>query len=464
MVFATSMSGHLLARSDYPSLAEERPPAQSPETKWRAPQLFFDPLLAEEVRSRDLVRFRQRCEFLAFEERADCVVSTVRDLVSGEEFTVRSDYVVACDGAASGVRDALGIAMQGNPVLDYSMAVFVRAPDLVRRHDKGQAERYIFIGPEGTWGNLTVVNGSDLWRLTVLGSRQRIDPAAFDAGYWVRRCMGSDAIPFEIIDVLPWRRSQLVAERFWSSGRVFLAGDAAHTMSPTGGFGYNTGVCDIVDLSWKLEATLTGWGGRHLLASYEPERKPIAARNVAAAAQNYFALISPSDCEHILEDSADGERQRAATGAHIKQATRNEWENLGIVLGFRYEGSPVVVPDGTPPTPDEVGTYVQTSRPGHRAPHAWIGEGRSTLDLFGRGFVLLRFPGAPEPNALADAAASRSMPLEVVRIDDPEAAGRYARGLVLVRPDGHTAWRGDREPDDGMAVIDRVRGASNEPG
>jgi 2-polyprenyl-6-methoxyphenol hydroxylase-like FAD-dependent oxidoreductase len=457
MVFATGMSGHLLARTCYPSLAEERPPPQSPQTKWRAPQLFFDPLLAEEVRSRDLVTFRRRCELVSFEQDASSVHALISDLERGEQFQVHAKYLVACDGALSEVRSALGIPMEGNPVLDYSMAIFIRARELVRRHDKGEAERYIFLGPEGTWGNLTVVDGSELWRLTVLGSRHKIDLAAFDAEFWVRRCMGSDSIPFEIIDVLPWRRSQLVAQRF-SAGRVFLAGDAAHTMSPTGGFGYNTGVCDVVDLGWKIEAVLRGWGGAALLGSYEQERKPIAIRNVAAAAQNYHALVSAKDCQHILEDTALGAAERSRTGAHIEAATRNEWENLGIVLGFRYEGSPICVPDGTPEPADDVRNYVQTSRPGHRAPHAWLAPNRSTLDLFGRGFVLLSFPGAPDPAPFVAAAQARAIPLTVVAIEDEAAARLYERKLVLVRPDGHSAWRGDAVPENIGAVMDRVRG------
>lgn len=458
MVFATSLSGYLLAKSSYPSLAEEKPPPQSPVTKWRAPQLFFDPLLAEEVRARDSVTFRRRCEFINLEESAEFVSSLVRDLDSGESFEIRSQYVVACDGALSGIRSSLGITMEGNAILDYSMAVFIQAPELLRRHDKGEAERYIFVGPEGTWGNLTVVNGSDLWRLTVMGSKKKIDLDKFDAHYWVGRCMGLDSIPYKIIDVLPWRRSQLVAERF-ASGRVFLAGDSAHTMSPTGGFGYNTGVCDVVDISWKVQAALDRWAGRGLLESYEQERRPVAVRNVNAAAANYFALISPRDCQEILEDSDLGRSEREKTGAHIESATRNEWENLGIVLGFRYEGSSICVPDGTRAPADDVREYVQTSRPGHRAPHAWLEPQRSTLDLFGRGFVLLSFEGAPDIEPLMRAAAQRKVPISSFNIADPQIGKLYERKLVLVRPDGHVAWRGDVVPPEPLMIIDRVRGA-----
>jgi hypothetical protein len=118
------------------------------------------------------------------------------------------------------------------------------------------------------------------------------------------------------------------------------------------------------------------------------------------------------------------------------------------------------VPDETPPPPDEPETYVPTARPGSRAPHVWLDDGRSTIDLFGRGFVLLRLgPEAPDPSVLARAAAQRKMPLEVVTLREPKVLQRYDRSFVLVRPDGHVAWRGDEMPADATVVVDRVRGA-----
>ena len=131
----------------------------------------------------------------------------------------------------------------------------------------------------------------------------------------------------------------------------------------------------------------------------------------------------------------------------------------GIALGYRYE-SPVVIPDGTPPPRDSVMEYHQTSRPGSRAPHAWLSEGRSTIDLFGRGFVLMRCGAdAPDSSGLAAAAKQRGVPLEVVNIDDPAIAQIYEEPLVLVRPDGHVAWRATMAPPDPLKIIDTIRGA-----
>ena len=459
VVFCTSLRGDTLAKHYYPALRDDLPEPGSPERKQRGPQMYFDPLLVEAVRESGRARIRYRCEFLDFEALDGEVISRVRDLVSGEEFRVASRYLAACDGPGSGIRSTLGIGLEGDPTLNYSVAVYIRSAGLVRRHDKGQAERYMFIGPEGTWGNLTVVDGSDLWRLTVMGTQDKFDRDDFDGAAWVRRCMGAEDIPFELISVVPWRRSRLVASRY-SSGRVFLAGDSAHTMSPTGGFGMNTGMGDAVDLGWKLEGALRGWAGPRLLESYDFERRPVGGRNADAAADNFRHQMSPGDCERILEDSAAGAAVRLRVGESIRTATQTEWECHGVVLGYRYEGSPVIVPDGTPPTADDPAIYVQTSRPGHRAPHAWLPDGRSTLDLFGRGFVLLRFGEAPpDPSALLEAAELRRVPVTVEDIADPAIEKLYERRLVLVRPDGHSCWRGDSLPSDPMNLIDIVRGA-----
>ncbi|MFT8246068.1 FAD-dependent oxidoreductase [Roseomonas sp. BN140053] len=459
MMFCTSMTGPLLATIPYPGIRDEATPPQTPEKKHRSPQLFFDPILAAAVREAGTADFRQCCEMLSFEQGPEAVVARARDHASGETLEVTAQYMIACDGAGSPIRRQLGIEMEGDPALDYSVAVFLRCPGLVARAGKGQGERFIFVGPEGTWGNLTTVNGDDLWRLTILGSRDRVDLEQFDAAAWVRRCMGDDSIAFQIIDVQLWRRSRLVAQRY-RQGRVFLAGDSAHTMSPTGGFGFNTGLGDAVDLSWKLEAVLRGWAGPDLLDSYAAERRPVAWRNANASTENYFALRSAVDCERILDQGSEGEAVRERVGQHMLEATRTEWENIGVVLGYRYEDSPICVPDGTPAPPDTRIAYVPTSRPGHRAPHAWLADGRSTLDLFGRGFVLLRFAEEADPEPLLRAAAGRGLPLQLVEIRDAGIAALYERALVLVRPDGHVAWRADHAPDDALAIVDILRGVS----
>jgi hypothetical protein len=208
-----------------------------------------------------------------------------------------------------------------------------------------------------------------------------------------------------------------------------------------------------------IGGALRGWAGPGLLASYDSERRPVGQRNVDAAAENYFKLVGAPDCSRILEAGSSGDAERTRIGHQMEEQTRTEWENLGVVLGYRYAESPVIVPDGTPEPPDERSVYQPTARPGHRAPHAWLPDGRSTLDLYGRRFVLVRFDAGVDRGPLEAAATARGVPLDCVDIDSPQVAALHGCGLVLVRPDGHVAWRGDVAPDDSLAVIDRVRGA-----
>lgn len=460
IAFCISLAGHLLAKEPYPSIGAAPTPEWTPERRQRCPQMWLNPLLQHAAQEQPPVSIRLRHALESFEQHPDHVMARVRDLATGEEVPIRAQYMVACDGATSRIREALGIGMQGKARLSYSVGIMVEIKDLLARIGKEEAERYIFVGPEGTWGNWTVVDGKDLWRFTILGSPERLDLTTLDAAAWVRRALGRDDIPFEIHSVLPWRRAELIADTF-GTGRTFLAGDSSHIMSPTGGMGMNTGLGDVVDLGWKLDAVIRGWGGSGLLESYDVERRPVAIRNAAASTHNFKSWQPRESTAAILDDTAEGDALRRRIGAGLRESTRLDWESWGLQVGYRYEGSPIVIADGTKPTPDDYGSYTPTSRPGSRAPHAWLSDGRSTLDLFGRGFVLLCFEGATARDvaALQDAATVRAVPLTIVPVADRKIAGLYERCLVLVRPDGHVAWRGDSVPA-ADTVIDIARGCN----
>ena len=305
MVYCTSLAGHLLERDEFPCQRDVVAPPTSPERRTWCPQVLFDPLLARALAERPGVTMRYHCRLERFEERSDHVLAHTVDTRTGEATEIRAQYLIGCDGAASHVRAAADIPFEGK-TLGYSINIYFRAPNLLARHDKGEAERYLFVGPEGTWANITVVDGRDNWRITVIGSGDKMDLEGFDARGQVRRALGSDDIDFEVTAVRPWRRSELTA-RHYRRGRVLLAGDAAHTMSPTGGFGMNTGIIDTVNLGWKLEAVLGGWGGPSLLDSYDPEQRQVARRNALASTQNYKMWVGLADmCKPILEEFRRG--------------------------------------------------------------------------------------------------------------------------------------------------------------
>ena len=252
----------------------------------------------------------------------------------------------------------------------------------------------------------------------------------------------------------PWTARMQIVDGM-RRGRVFLAGDAAHLNPPFGGHGLNTGLGDAVDLGWKLAATLDGWGGPALLDSYQLERRPIQERVIREATAN-MAVTSPELLADNLDaDDAAGERARRAAGERIQQAKRPEFHSLELVLGIRIENSPVIA--GEPDAEGQPGVQ-PGARPGALLTHAWLGPGRSLYDELGEGFTLLaRRPGSGR-GTIERAARTRGVPLRVLDVPG-QGADQNVPALALVRPDQYVAWAGDREPDDGLALIDQVRGA-----
>jgi 2-polyprenyl-6-methoxyphenol hydroxylase-like FAD-dependent oxidoreductase len=454
--YVTSLAnGHVLGRDKVAS-ARDRKAAQSPEILRKCPQHIFDPLLAGRVAATGLTDMRYGVEARQIEQDADGV--TVELVGGGHTERIRADYVVGCDGAASGIRGELGIPFDGR-TLDFSVSAMIRIRDLHTYHDVGNATRYLFVGTHGNWANLTSVDYGDLWRFTVFGSEERIAPDRLDLRPRIDEAFGRSDVPYELLRALPWRRSECSA-RSYRQGRVLLAGDAAHTMSNTGGHGLNTGLGDVFGLGWMLAALVQGWGGPGLLDAYDAERRPVGIRNAAASTRNYEGWISADiDFSEVLVAGPDGDATRGSIVRRMSEALYPEWHSEGVGLGYRYEDSPVIVADGTPEPPDDVVEYAPTARPGHRAPHAWLPDDRSTIDLFGPWFTLLRLgKHAPGADRFTAAAAAQGLPLVVESIPDDDVAARYERSLVLVRPDGHVAWRADTPPTDVPTLLDHVRG------
>jgi 2-polyprenyl-6-methoxyphenol hydroxylase-like FAD-dependent oxidoreductase len=451
--------GYEFGRESFPTVRDEPKPEQSPQKRERCPQNFFDPVLTRFARRSGCVQVRYSTEYVSHQERADGVTVRVRDLESGEEQEIECQYLVGCDGGASRVKEALGIRMTGTPALTYTTNAIIECKGLEQLHDKKPGYRYIFIGPEGTWSTVVAINGRDWWRFSIVGDGTMQTLSEDDVAKAFRRAVGRDDVEFRIISVMPWIRRQLVADDY-GTARVKIAGDAAHLTSPTGGFGMNMGIQDAVDLGWKLQAMVEGWGGAHLLDTYEFERRPVAIRNVNEATNNLKLMLTPrqSLSPAVFEPGPEGDRARKVFGDAYTAMMKREWYTIGIHLGFRYEGSSIVVPDGTLEPEDTVNTYVQTARPGHRAPHVWLEPEKSTLDLFGRDFVLVRFDKTLPVRELEEAAARAGVPLTVVDLDDDRARTLYEHKLVLVRPDGHVAWRADALPEDADALVDIVRG------
>jgi hypothetical protein len=249
-----------------------------------------------------------------------------------------------------------------------------------------------------------------------------------------------------------WKQNLLLAERY-GAGRVFLAGDAAHLVIPTGGLGMNSGVGDAIDLSWKLAAVLQGWGGPKLLPSYEIERRKVGEHVVAASR---FATLGRRKWRsmwrpNIRDDTPEGATTRSelARVADVEQRKSNEM--IGAELGYRYACSPLIAAEpGEAPAVDFI-AYHPTTWPGARLPHVWLDDGTAMVDRigYGLGYTLLRLGGsAADVAALVRAFAALGAPLQVLDIGDVRPREIYGYDLLLLRPDLHVAWRGNRLPDE----------------
>jgi 2-polyprenyl-6-methoxyphenol hydroxylase-like FAD-dependent oxidoreductase len=455
-LYLTGFNRHELARFEHPGNGDPAARSQwSPEGPIWCPKFFFDPVLRKRARSLPSVCLRFSCRLESFHQSAECVTADLVDLVTGRREQVAADYLVGCDGPSSDVRHTLGIKLQGRFAQDHQITIFFRSPLLSHcRH--GPAVAYWIVRP-GLRAFVAAMDGRDLWRTSQFAARREELPEPADS---VRTALG-DGIPFEVIDTKEWAGHHAVAERF-RDRRVLIAGDAAHLLWPSGGFGMNTGMGDAVDLGWKLAATLQGWGGPGLLESYDLERRPIGERNVSGASEIRATDDQMALSDALDDDTEEGARLRQRLGRFIANSPRGEEFRTrlpGLELGYSYDGSPLCVPDGSKPVPNSPTTYAPSARPGGRAPHAWLSGDRSILDLFGPGFTLLRLGGhARDTKALEIAARHRRLPLEVVDLDQPEITDLYERRLVLVRPDGHVAWRADDLPPDPQALLDRIAG------
>jgi hypothetical protein len=247
-----------------------------------------------------------------------------------------------------------------------------------------------------------------------------------------------------------WRPGFMIADRY-RAGRVLLAGDSAHRMFPTGAYGMNTGIGDAVDVAWKIAALVKGFGGPGLLDSYEVERHPVGLRNMHTSHRHLGVHLKAGQ---LLREGASIEAI-----ASFLEAERGENEYKGIELGYRYNDSPVVCHEDSPEPPWNPREYTPTTWPGGRPPSLPLEDGTSIYDRFALSFTLIDFAGDGSADALLEAAAAQGLPVSHAVVTDEGARRVWERDLVLLRPDHHVAWRGNKSHPDPAAVIQRVRGA-----
>jgi 2-polyprenyl-6-methoxyphenol hydroxylase-like FAD-dependent oxidoreductase len=472
VVYYTRFNSHEIARIRMPSAAEKRaavaaadPTDQVPEPIHRANQMYVERFLFDHLASlrHADIRFGWICT--GFKDKGDSVALEIESADGQAAATVACAWLVGCDGGNGSTRRALGIRYEGEGSLDQAffgkdmLSTYLRAPGIHRDIIKRPAWQYWAVSHD-LRAALVDLDGQD--EFLMLGRLREGETPDNDHLAQLVSDAAGQPVAVEIIDNLGWTGGQaLVAERF-GQGRVLLAGDAVHLFTPTGGFGMNTGLDDTANLAWKLAAEVQGWGGPALVASYEAERRPVALRNTGAAHALARNVGDVPTAPEMLDDSPAGEAARREAGNFLA-GFGEEFASIGIQLGARYDGSPVIAGDGAPPPPDDPAIYVPSSVPGGRAPHVWLdsddGKRESLFDRFAQGFSLLCLGrSAGDAAALADAAASRNIPFAAVPVPGEPARDLYGCDYALVRPDQHVAWRGNDLPEDAGGLLDKVTG------
>jgi 2-polyprenyl-6-methoxyphenol hydroxylase-like FAD-dependent oxidoreductase len=473
VTYFTTLAGYEIARFRQPSRAEAVAIADShedlrswhtPELPHRASQLFLEPILAKHARAQHSVDVRFGCRCVAIEVGSEQVSAVVENTTSGERSTVRASWLLGCDGPRSTVRRQLGIAMVGRTgvVRDFlggqMYSIYFRAPHFWRDIQPNRTWQHWSLA-EGRRSILTAINGIDTFSGHVqLAAGEVIEPEVALAR--VTRAFGRDT-EVELISATRWTAgNHLVAERY-QSGRAILVGDAAHIFTPTGGMGYNTGVDDVANLAWKLAAVAQGWASPGILDTYESERRPMAERTMAFSAEVADRIGRMPVPANIEDPGEAGEQARADLREKLLAHALFEFDIPGVQLGVRYNDSPVIVPDGSPDTPDDPNVYVPTGRPGARLPHLWLADGSALFDRLGIGFTLLTMTVGDGLEAFVKAAGHAGIPLAVLDLSAEPAAEMLDAEAVLVRPDQHVAWRGDTSAVDAAAVLAVVTGWSS---
>lgn len=462
IAYFTRYTGWELARLSLPTAAQAVRNVRSMSGSWSAAELphrvsqkFVEAILRRHAEAHAGNAIRYGWKLVEFSETAGGIEGVVcphpgpSPEVEGGRQVVRAKYLVGADGPRSLVRNALGIAWGGASGVrrDFMggqmFAVYLRAPGFYEVFPHARAWMYVSVNAQRRAFMASVDGRSEFAFHAAVHEGE--DPERWteaDARRVFAEALGRE-IPIEVLSCGTWTAGHSLVAQSFHRGRVFIAGDAAHLFTPTGGLGYNTAVEDAVNLAWKLASAVRGVAGPALLHSYEIERKPVAVRNTGYA-RHFADSVGLFPARPVLEEPGpDGDAARREASLHLNAHVRLEFNIPGVTFGGRYDRSPLIVAEGSTPPADEPNNYVPTACPGGRPPHAWLEDGRSLFDTFHTEWTLLALgPDVPSTAGFEQAARELGLDLRVVHHAAPALLALYEAPLTLIRPDQVVAWRG----------------------
>jgi 2-polyprenyl-6-methoxyphenol hydroxylase-like FAD-dependent oxidoreductase len=467
--YRTTTTGIELSRITIPCRRDRYTSTDGPDTDWptaepphRINQIYMEPVLFAHAAGIDGLKILNRTAFEDFEEQADGIVATVRDLDSDTLFRIEADFIVGCDGARSLVRKAIDATLQGTPIIQRVQSTYVRAPKLLELIGP-PAWMTLSLNPRRC-GTVVAIDGRENWLIHNHLNREDETFESVDRDGSIRAILGvGPDFEYEILTKEDWVGRRLVADRF-RSGRAFICGDAAHLWMPYAGYGMNAGIADATNLAWLLAASLQGWADPAMLDAYEAERLPITEQVSHFAMDMAGKVLGQRRTvpDEIEQPGAEGDAVRQRVGQAAYDLNVQQYCCGGLNFGYFYDRSPIIVYDGAEQPAYTMADFTPSTVPGCRVPFSKLPDGRPVTDAFGPGYTLLRLDRDIAVAPLVKAMREDRVPIEVVDVDTNGSHTPYDRKLIIVRTDQHVAWRGDAIPDQPQRLVGILTGRARE--
>lgn len=466
VVSRITATGEELARVPIPARGERFNGGTGPDTDWPTPehthrinQMYFEPVLFAHALGQPRIRMLNRTMIDEVVQDECGVTAFAHNLDTGEKISIVSAYLVGCDGARSMVRKTIGARLDGSPALQRVQSTYIRAPRLRELMPGKPAWLYYSLNPRRC-GMMMAIDGREKWLIHNYLYHGEQDFDSVDRDWAIRMILGvGSEFDYEVIGKEDWTSRRLVAEKF-RDRRIFICGDAAHLWVPHGGYGMNAGIADAANLSWMIAAVFKRWAKPAILDAYEAERLPVIEQTsqlITEISQKVMMHRREISTE-IERDDEVGQTARSRIGKAAYELDVAQQCCGGLNFGYAYDKSPIIAHDGEAPPEYRMFEFTPSTVPGGRAPHLWLDNGRSLYDSLGPDYTLVRADPSEDVSGLVDAATEAGMPLTVLDLDTPEARKAYPEKLVMVRPDQHVAWRGNRVPSTPAALVAQITG------